>query len=230
LSALILLVNVDKAESREIEALLTAEGYLVVGASSLRHASKLLNSVIPELLIADITLGNLSGLRGLQLAVLSRRDHPNLPVIVTHASPDAELQKQAEYRHMTFVATPIDNPGFLDKVREALGEHRGVEALIRQWPRKRVSIGAKVEAEAAHLVDVSYGGVRLELHNPPGTVAPVFDLIVPAADITLRAERVWQSHARADQAVWWGARVLEAEPAATERWREFVDLTAAASA
>lgn len=225
--ALILLVNVDKTELRQIEARLSAEGYLVMGTPSLRRASKLLNSVIPDLLIADITLGDLIGLQGLQLAVLSRRDRPNLPVIVTHASPDSDLENEAERRQITFVVKPLDNPDFLRKVKAAVGEPRSVESLIRRWPRKRASsIRARLADAPAQLVDVSYGGLRLELRDPGHSPAPVFDLGLPAADITLKVERVWQGRAREENAVWWGVKLLETDPTETERWREFVDSVA----
>ena len=102
--------------------------------------------MIPELLIASARLRNHTDLEGLELARLSRRDHPNLPVIITHGSYDPSLDVEARGRGMAFIVNPLENPEFLGCVTASLGERRPHQAKIRQWPRKRVAAAPR----AAH--------------------------------------------------------------------------------
>lgn len=222
--ALILLVNRDKKGLREIEVLLSADGYLIAATSSLRRASTLLNSVIPDLLVANILLGDFVGLQGLQLAVLSRRDHPNLPVIITHTSHDPELENRAKSLGMPFIVNPLENPEFRERVKAAVGERRPDHMMIRQWPRKRViAVEARVEAAPAQLVDVSYEGLRLELQDPGISPATVFDVALPTAGVTIKTERVWRGHAPEMKEFWWGMKLVDTDPSIADRWRQFVD-------
>ena len=86
MAALVILVNADPDVLRRADALLSRDGHMVAAVSSLAEAKKLLESVMPDILIADVRLG---AYNGLQLAIRSRLDHPNLPVIITNEWPDA---------------------------------------------------------------------------------------------------------------------------------------------
>jgi DNA-binding response OmpR family regulator len=222
--ALILLVNGDKNELHQIESVLIAAGCLVAGASSLRRAAKLLNSVIPDLLIAHTRLRNLADVEGLQLAALGRRDHPNLPVIITHGSHDQDLESEAKSRGMAFIVNPLENPQFLECVAASLGEQRPHHAMVRQWPRKRVApVPARVDSAPAQLIDVSYEGLRLELEDPGDSDAAVFEVALPAAGVNLKTKRVWRSRGSDTEEYWWGMALVDVNPALAERWRQFVD-------
>ena len=222
--ALILLVNGDKKELHQIESVLIAAGCLVVGASSMRRAARLLDSVIPDLLIAQTRLRNVADVEGLQLAGLGRREHPNLPVIIPHGSPDPDLEREATSRGMAFIVDPLGNPKFLERVAAALGEHRPPHAMVRQWPRKRVApVPARVDTVPAQLIDVSYEGLRLELEDPGDTPATVFDVALPDAGVNLTTRRVWRSRASDTEEYWWGMTIVDVNPALAERWRQFVD-------
>ena len=222
--ALILLANGDKEELHQIESVLVAAGYLVAGASSLRRAATLLNSVIPDLLIANTRLRDLADEEGLQLAALSRRDHPNLPVIITHGSHDPDLEDEAKGRGMAFIVNPLENPEFLGCVRTSLGERRPHQAMVRQWPRKRMApVPARVDAAPAQLIDVSYEGLRLELEDPGDSAAAVFEVALPAAGVNLKTKRVWRSRASDAEEYSWGMTLVDVNPGLAERWRQFVD-------
>ena len=53
---LIVLVNVDRKALQQTEALLSEAGYLVAAVASFDEATKLLDSVSPDLLVADVRL------------------------------------------------------------------------------------------------------------------------------------------------------------------------------
>lgn len=222
--ALVLLANGDKKELRQIELVLVAAGCLVAGAASLRRAAKLLNSVIPDLLVANARLRGLADVEGLHLAALSRRDHPNLPVIITHGSHNQDLENEAKSRGMAFIVDPLENPEFLGCVAALLGERRPHHAMVRQWPRKRVvAVSARVDAAPAQLIDVSYEGLRLELEDPGDSAASVFEVTLPTAGVNLKTKRVWSSRASDTDENWWGMTLVDVNPGLAERWRRFVD-------
>src|SRR5947209_20362341 len=122
MSALILLVHADDIERRRLERILSDEGYLVAAAASFRAGSKLLKSVIPDLLVIDARFGEFSGV---QFAAVIRRNHPHLPVVITHASADAALEADATGRGFAF-AGALDDSQFARAVQEMLGEYRTV--------------------------------------------------------------------------------------------------------
>ena len=222
--ALILMANADKKELQQIESVLAAAGCLVAGASSLRRAARLLNAVIPDLLIANARLRGLADVEGLELAALSRRGHPNLPVIITHRSPHPDLENEAKSRGMAFIVNPLENPEFLGCVTASLGERRPHYAMVRQWPRKRVAaVPAGVDAAPAQLIDVSYEGLRLELEDRCDSAAAVFEVALPTAGVNLKAKRVWRSRASDTDENWWGMALVDVDPALVDRWRQFVD-------
>ena len=225
MAALVILVNADPNVLWRTDALLSEDGHLVAAVSSLAEAKKLLDSVTPDVLVADIRL---DAYNGLQLAIRSRLDHPNLPVIITNEWPDAAFEAEAKRHGAIFVAAPLDNPDFLRIVRMAVAQSRRTQPAIRRWSRKQVSGTVNVNAAdaLAQIIDMSHGGVRLAF-NRQADIPPVFDITLPQAGITVKAHRVWTNQSFATDELWCGA---ELEETATSSWKNFVDSLAAGPA
>jgi FixJ family two-component response regulator len=225
MAALVILVNGDLDVLWRADALLSEDGHLVAAVSSLGEARRLLDSVTPDVLVADIRLG---AHNGLQLAIRSRLDHPNLPVIITNEWPDPIFEAEAKRQGAIFVAAPLDNPDFLRIVREAVARSRRTQPAIRRWLRKQVSRPMQVNAAdaPAQLVDMSHGGVRLAF-SLQADIPDVFDITLPQAGITVKAHRVWTGQSFTSEEQLCGA---ELEGTATSSWREFVDSIGGASA
>jgi DNA-binding response OmpR family regulator len=218
---LILLVDADKAELRQTEALLSEHGYLVAIADSYQHAKRLLDSVSPDLLIASIRLNVFNGLH---LASRSRIDHPTLPVILTNAVPDSFLAKEAARQGATLIHKPLENPMFLQGVKAALEQYRPTQPAIRRWHRKRVTgvVEARIASSPARILDISLGGLRLAFDDRRDV--PVdFDVEVPKAGITLKAHRVWTARSSKKDELWCGVELVEPGPPARDDWREFIE-------
>jgi len=217
--ALVVLVNADYRALQHTEDLLSEAGHLVAALSSFVEAKKVLDSVVPDLLVTDIRL---EAFNGLHLASCSRHEHPEIPIIITHVNPDPIFEAQASQYGARFVVAPLSNPArFLRCVELALVERRRSQMPIRRWSRQRV--GARVQVDAAsrraQIVDVSYGGVRLAFSDSvhlPG----VFDITLPPTGVTVKAHRVWTASSDLDDQFWCGA---ELEETATRDWRGFVD-------
>jgi FixJ family two-component response regulator len=222
MAALVILVNADLNVLWRADALLSEDGHLVAAVSSLDEAKKLLDSVTPDVLVADIRL---DAYNGLQLAIRSRLDHPNLPVIITNALPDAIFEAEAKRHGAMFVAAPLDNPDFLRIVRMAVAQSRRTQPAIRRWSRKQVTGTVNVNAAdvLAQIIDMSHGGVRLAFDRQ-ADIPSVFDITLPQVGITVKAHRVWTGQSFTTDELWCGA---ELEETATPSWRNFVDSLAA---
>jgi DNA-binding response OmpR family regulator len=216
MSALIILVNADPRALRHLEALLSEAGYLVAAMESFLEAKDLLESVTPDLLIADIRLQRFNGL---QLAIRSHFDHPDVPVIVTHAREDAVVEAEARRYGVSFIAAPLENPNFLRCVESLVATRRLAQRPIRRWLRKSVPGFVEVNAAAAraHVIDMSYGGMRLAFDGPR-EIPTTFDITLPLGP-TVQANRVW-TRTYADDQFCCGAEVVKT---AENDWRRFVD-------
>ena len=119
----IVVVNADPRVLRHTEALLTEQGYLVAASSSFPEGRKLLDSVMPDLLIADLSLGRLDGL---QLAIESQRDHPDVPVIVTFSGEDTVPDPTPLAASRRSFVSPSESPvsAQLDKPLSSGGDAR----------------------------------------------------------------------------------------------------------
>ena len=218
---LVLVVHTDATTLRRTNELLSKEGYVVAEATSFESAKEFLCAAVPDLLVADVRL---DAYNGLHLAVRSSQDHPHLPVIVTHAYEDVVLEAEAKRLHAQFVVNPLENPEFLARVKSALSAGGNPQQAVRRWPRKRSSgeIMARIADADARVIDMSYGGFRLELCSdvPPPQIA--FEVTLLEAGLTLLAAPVWSGHSR-DQQPWCGAELVDIESPDMSRWRAFVD-------
>src|SRR4030095_5633674 len=87
-----------------------------------------------------------------------------------------------------FVRKPIKPVEFLKSVARTLADVR----RQRRWPRKRVVGGFRVTANGrpAAVVDVCYGGLRLEVPEG-GNLPDVFDVEIAGIGLQLPGEGVW---------------------------------------
>ena len=225
MAPLVILVNADPDVLWRTDALLSGDGHLVAAVSSLAEAKKLLDSVTPDVLVADVRLG---AFNGLQLAIRSRLDHPNLPVIITNEWPDATFEAEARRQGAIFVAAPLDNPDFLAIVRAAIAQGHRTQPAIRRWLRKQVAGTVRVNAAdaLAQIIDMSHGGVRLAF-SQQADIPAMFDITLPQVGITVKAHRVWTGRSSTTDEQWCGA---ELEETATPSWRHFVDSLASGPA
>ncbi len=217
MSALIVLVNRDPRALRLLEGQLSECGYLIAVVTTFAEARSLLESATPDLLIADVRLETHNGLH---LAIWSRVRMPDVPVIVTHAVPDPVAEAEAVQHGAAFVSAPQDNPLFLSEVHAAIARRQKMQRPIRRWLRRPAptTLEAMIEETSAQVMDVCYGGMRL-MFNGTRELPETFDVSVPEAGMTLRANRVWTSQPAA-QTFQCGAEVTGAS---AEHWRRFVD-------
>jgi CheY-like chemotaxis protein len=181
---------VDDAESW-LEAavqLLRRRGYDVRGVRTFQEGRDALETFEPDLLITDVRLNEFNGL---YLFLRSHQRHPNMACLVVSGYPDPVLRREAiQQGAFDFLLKPVEPSVLYSRVADALAS-RGK----RRWPRKAVAAGvlAEVEGQPAHLLDVSYGGVRLQLPFVASVGLPL-EIRIPSFGRTVTANAVWVNH------------------------------------
>lgn len=218
----ILIVEDHDASRTALRQLLAGAGYEVIEASTFRNGMRLLRDAQPDLLIADVRLGPFNGL---QLVATNPRP---IPSIVVTGFRDAVIEADARALGAEYVSKPIAPSEMLDLVQRLLEGVRNAFYPPRRTPRKRLadSLAAQVDHSTARIIDISYGGLQLELETMQNEPPPSFRVTLPAATVAVDVELVWSR--RADDTRWiCGAAVSQTNPDAAERaWRGLVDATA----
>jgi DNA-binding response OmpR family regulator len=218
MSALIILVSANARTLRHTEAVLSERGYLVAALSSVGEANGLLDSVTPDLLIADLRPGVDADL---QIAIRSRLDHPDVPVIVTSLTSDAIVEREAHRAGAAFVVAPLDNETFVPSVDAAIEKRRREQPPVRRWFRAPAPRDVEVRAgqARAQIVDISYGGVRLAF-RAPCEIPSTFDISIPSTGVAVKAQRVWTARSATGEYYWCGAALVDGVDAP---WRAFIN-------
>jgi DNA-binding response OmpR family regulator len=213
----ILVVEDDNATRVGLSAALADAGYEVSAVSSLGTALQALTDERPDLLLAGMEL---EGGTGLQLVAVNPRP---IPAIVLSSFSDPVLDVEARQLGASYMVKPVSPGALLRVVRQKLaGDAAAGFTATRRWERKTVNDGWRVRVEdlPARVLDVSYGGVRLEMERAPGAWLPLsFRLQMPTASLPVDVDVVWKR--RNGDSTWLcGAQVHEENRAS---WREVVD-------
>jgi DNA-binding response OmpR family regulator len=212
----VLVLEDDEHALSGIVELIRAAGHDVTGVATYDAAKQLLATNPFDLLVSDVRLRSFNGLH---LVMQTRTDHPDTGVIIITGYDDPLIDLEAHRYHAELVRKPIKPAEFLALVNEVLS---GVRRQ-RRWPRKRVQGGFRVTVKGrpAAVVDVSYGGLRLEI---PDT-APLpdsFDVEVTGIGLHLEVQPVWQLTDDARGTLIGATLAAEHSPSA-RTWREIVD-------
>lgn len=225
-SPVAVVVDADLSELRRTEQALETVGFVVMGAGSFAQAKSLLVSITPEVVIADIKL---EAFNGLHLAALCAVWRPATPFIATHTVHDPVLEADARRLNASYVVKTPGREALTRTAVELLQSHRQGHEAIRRSHRKLAptSTVVQIDASAAEVIDVSYGGVRLKLQSasrPPDERVPEsFDIVFPGQAFSLRAARIWAAHDSQTGGWLCGADVSQSDSQQLQRWREFVD-------
>ena len=213
----ILVLDDDEHALSGMVELLREADYRVTGAATYDAAKRLLAMGSYDLLITDVRL---RGFNGLNLVMKSRAEHPDMAVIIISGYDEPLMELEASRYQAVFVGKPIRPAAFLTTVAECLA---GVRRQ-RRWPRKRVVGGFRVTAAGrpAAVVDVSYGGLRLEI--PKGTdLSASFPVELAGIGLQFDVQAVWMCPADNSNYTLCGAAIASSETAAADTWRAIVD-------
>ena len=213
----VLVLDDDEHALTGMAELVRSAGHDVTAASTYDEAKQLLAVGPYDLLISDVRLRSFNGLH---LVMQSRIDHPDMAVMIITGYDDPLIDLEAHRYHAELVRKPIKPAEFVTLVNELLS---GVRRQ-RRWPRKRVQGGFRVfvKGRPAAVVDVSYGGLRLEMAETM-SLPDRFDVEVTGIGLQLEVQPVW-SHALHDaHGTLIGATLAAEHSASAQTWREIVD-------
>jgi DNA-binding response OmpR family regulator len=199
-----------------VEMLRDAE-YHVTGATTYESAKRLLAADSYDLFVTDVRL---RGYNGLNLVMKSRTDYPDMAVIIISGYEEPLMELEASRYQAVFVGKPLRPAVFLQTVAESLSGVR----RERRWPRKRVVGGFRVTAagKPAAVVDVSYGGLRLQV--PKGTeLAESFPVELAGIGLQFAVQAVWLCPSDNSNYMLCGAAIASDQSAAANTWRAIVD-------
>jgi CheY-like chemotaxis protein len=219
----ILIVEDDDASRQGLQQLLVNAGYTVLAASTFVEGRRAAAEDSPDLLIADVRLGEFNGL---QLVAAAPR---SLPSIVVSGFPDPVLEAEALWLGAHYLTKPIEPGMLLALIEEKLltAATRRATGSTRRWDRRRVRphVVADVGGELARLVDVSVGGLRFEIERDR-PLPPSFTVTLEPQDVSVDARLVWDSP-RGDRSRECGAALSWSNALALRHWAALVDDVAA---
>ena len=213
----VLVLDDDEHALSGIVELLRDAGHHVTGAATYDAAKRLLTVSPFDLLVSDVRL---RAFNGLHLVMQTRADHPETAIIIITGYNDPLIEMEASRYRADLVRKPIRPAEFQQRVSEVLSQVR----RQRRWPRKRVVGGFRVtiKGRPAAVVDVSYGGLRLELPDKEN-LSESFDVEVAGIGLHLEVEPVWsQVLVEAPGSVCGATLAAEHTPSA-RTWRAIVD-------
>jgi DNA-binding response OmpR family regulator len=213
----ILVIDDDENALAGLVELLQDADYEVDASATYDAARDLLARAPYDLLITDVRL---RGFNGLNLVKKFRGAYPEMAVIIISGYEEPLMQLEASRYQATFVAKPIKPREFLETVVSALAHVR----RERRWPRKRVVGGFRVmvAGRPAAVVDVGYGGLRLEVPN--GTELPSsFAVELAGIGLQLQVQPVWSCPSNNTNCTMYGAALATDGTPATDTWRTIVD-------
>ena len=213
----VLVLDDDEHALSGIVELLRDAGHNVTGAATYDAAKRLLAVSPFDLLVTDVRLRSFNGLH---LVMQTRTDHPEIGVIIITGYDDPMIDMEAQRYHAQLVRKPIRPKEFMRTVDDALAKVR----RQRRWPRKRVIGGFRVTVKGrpAAVVDVSYGGLRLELPEP-APISESFDVEVAGIGQHLEVEAVWSQATGQSTATVCGATLAAEHTPSARTWRAIVD-------
>jgi CheY-like chemotaxis protein len=213
----ILVLDDDEAALAGIVELLEERGYVVGAAETYDGAKRMLAADSYDLLVTDIRL---RGFNGLHLVRQLYRDRPEMALVIITGYDEPMIEVEAGRYGAEFVRKPIKPAEFMETISRSLADVR----RQRRWPRKRVVGGFRVtvNGQPAAVVDVCYGGLRLEVAKG-GPLPQKFDVEIAGIGLHLPVESVWCHSAEADGIVMCGATLASEATPAAHTWRAIVD-------
>ena len=110
-----LVVDLEPRNLYELCKTFRQHGYRTFGATSFQDAKRFLINEHPEVIVADVRLGEFNGI---QLLLLAKELRHGSAVVITNAFADSVLAAETRRMGGTFMVKPIDVAELIDVVRQ----------------------------------------------------------------------------------------------------------------
>ena len=212
----VLLVCTDPQKLSDYEKAVATIADAVQVATTFPQAKTILRQKHPDVLVTELRLNEFNGIH---LALWSRVRLPHLRSVIIGRS-DPSLETDARALGFAYLK---DNRA--QAIAQATQEAFITQVPQRRWPRKRLAVGlsAQVDGRPALVIEVGYGGFRVQTAEAVGVRArDEFALHIPEFDIRANATRIWAA-GRGQSGHRCGASLGEPDTRPGSRWRTFVD-------
>ena len=225
MSGSVLIVDSVAADASENARILSDLGFRVTIATTFDEANRELARMSDLVMVlADVRLGEYNGLH---LGMRVRQTRPGTHIIITDRSRDVVLHREAERLDMTYLVKPISIGTLLASMSARQNQGTQQERVDRRWPRITLDhdVSAEVGSEAASLREVSYGGLRFDIHSGDfGLAMPAAVDVVPVGGNQRFVVRpVWARAGNASGTWTCGAALAANDVGSVQEWRRFVD-------
>jgi DNA-binding response OmpR family regulator len=214
----VLVVDDNLETLRFILDLLRRSGYNATGAVHVDVAASIVHVIPFDLMVIALPA---RASDALNLIDAARTEQPGMAIIAIAAGPDAEIERQCAELGAAVLVRPLDLPRLEAIVAEKVS-HLGRQ---RRWARKPVTGGfaARVGGADATIVDISYGGCRLELpETSPTAVSSPVEVTLLSFGLSVKATVVWTRPV--ETGPWTcGAAIGNADEDTIRAWRMVVD-------
>jgi CheY-like chemotaxis protein len=215
----ILIVDDDQGTRSGLQRFFERANYRVIAVSTFNDGRRALADAQPDILIADVRLGEYNGL---QLVATNPRI---IPAIIVTGYPDPVLEADARRFGADYLLKPVSPGALLAMVKDKLAAAIDPERQFnpgRRWPRKRVDgrLPALIADRTARIIDVSEGGLRFELERQSAHALPS-TFAVTMADVSVLVDLVWTAPNQEDSWIC-GAAIAAGQDAAALSWQRVV--------
>lgn len=201
----------------EVISVLQSRDYCVLCVANPQEVAETMKRWPVDLLITGPRMGSWYGL---QIILTSRAMQPELAAILV-SDGDSQVQQLDAGRHqVAVISRPLIPEEFLALVAERLAAiHRR-----QRWPRKRLTTAVDVTISGQHgrLIDVSYGGCKVQLPAGHDVLSPVMRMSVSSPRIEIDTELIWSAMTDGGASCVAGVSV-EQDASPYGSWRQFVD-------
>jgi two-component system, NtrC family, response regulator GlrR len=139
--AKVLIVDSDIRSVHGLALALRHEGYVTFEATSFADAKRLWLSESPQVLVADVCLGQFNGL---QLLMQAREENPDLNAVITCAFADVVLEAEARRFGGVFLVKPLEPGQILAAIGAPLSRRAAFRPERRQEDRRKTTNGQVV--------------------------------------------------------------------------------------
>lgn len=140
-----LIVDIEPQCLFDLSRAFRAAGYRTLGATSFADAKRLLIAELPQILVADVRLGEFNGI---QLLMLAREVRPAISAVITNAFVDPVLEEETHRLGGTFLVKPFHLRDLLDAVRST--PRTQAEPNRRKADRRKTAdLGSQLERRVA---------------------------------------------------------------------------------
>jgi DNA-binding response OmpR family regulator len=212
----VLIVEPDSEQALSLRDALIGDGHVVQVAQTFQAAAEAMEDGGVGVMVTAIRLG---AFNGLHLVIRKNALNPHIRCIVIGVAGDRS--RDIDRLGVPFLLKPV--AGDTISAAVSLEIDRAAEMPLRRWPRKPVHLAAVVSNADIDIVDLSYGGLRMQGLTTPLRVGTEVTVRVPSLGVSVTAVARWTKPLHEDGESWCGAEILEPPPGTTNEWKGVVD-------